>query len=251
MFRFLMPLAALALAGCQGAIAWITPANDLRYAFLDRNLATRITTLYDLGPVGTPTRALLAFAQQGVGLGSCVENQRSRSGRTEFRNTLRLHDFEGDELIAWSDRELARAMDTWFATQGGFTTNYETFIPQRTDGFGRNYFICFGGGPRVGKQDQLVLYVQPQFNTEIAALNVALAFDPTGRIRAAEIFGIGTSPTTVVAGGHAAGQHVLSTNLAGAILVNGLRVRDASGATFTARRPAGGDNRRLVGAVLK
>ena len=250
MFRSLLPIFALALAGCQGAVAWVTPTNELQYAFLTKDDATQIATQFNLGTVGRPTGLMLAFGQKGVGLGSCVETQRMRRGQLQYRNTLRLHDFEGDELIAWSDRELARALDLFIKNSGQERTAYERFITQAVDSYGSNSFHCWYGGPRQGKQDQLVIYVQPQFNTEVAALNVAVAFASVGRIRAAEIFGIGVFPTTVVADRHPSGGNVLSTTASGQILINGQPLRDPGGSAVSARtNPSTGG--RAVGSVLK
>ncbi|MEM7644280.1 MAG: hypothetical protein AAF366_17400 [Pseudomonadota bacterium] len=231
MIKFALPLLVLLLTACQGSIAYLTPTNELRYGFLNRDDANTATTLFDLGPVGTPTRDFFAFAENGAALATCFENRGRQNGNTVFRTTMRLHDVQGAEVLRWTDRDIAAALDGQF----GGTTNYRQFVNQGSGRFGRNHFICWAGGPRQGASNQLVVYLQPQFNTEIAALNVAVAFNRAGRIVDAEIFDIAGLPTGVVAVGHPTGQNVLTQAGNGTVLVNGAPVVDASGAALVAR----------------
>ncbi|MEM8849790.1 MAG: hypothetical protein AAGE03_07120 [Pseudomonadota bacterium] len=231
MLRFILPGLVLLLSACQGTVAYVTPQNELRYGILDRNNANQASTVHDLGSVGTPTRDFFAFADNGAALATCFENRRTRNGRLEFRTTMRLHNVQGDERLNWTDRDIAAALDAQFAGD----TNYRTFINQASGRFGRNYFICFGGGPRQGVNNQLVVYVQPQLNTEIAALNVAMAFNASGRLVDAEIFDIARNPTRVVAVGHPAGNNTLSQANDGRVLVNGGQVLDGTGTPLVAR----------------
>ncbi|WP_179378776.1 hypothetical protein [Jannaschia marina] len=254
MFRFLLPIACLALTACQGALGYVTPQNELRYAFLDKGDANLAGTVHALGPIGNPDRVVLGLADEGLALGSCTLESRTRSKRYEARTTLRIHEYDADLLLSWTDRRLAEALDRFEGRRPGARGTYSWFVTQRAGSYGPKYFICYQIGPRAGNDREMVFYVQPQFETEIAMLDIAIAVNQAGRITAMERFTSLRTPTTVQIAAHPAGRKVLSqiTRRGSAtIAVNGRPVLDGAGQTLDAIIRRNNGTRPDLTAVLR